>query len=320
VGAWALDRLRCPACMSRLIVYETGGGDPSLHCTGCGRDHLFLLLHPIAALPRLRRQDDRATLSQDIVVFRSDPKSTRRDRRRTVYLAEEREDFLTSLTATAEKGGNASPWLLDRFIAAIPAPSKNAVVLDAHCGEGAVALALASHGPGVIGTDDRLPALERAVAAGRDAASTALFVEASVLEAPFATRSFEGVWCDDLFAALRPDRQDVFFRQVNRILKIGGVLFLTVPRLAPGVMAGRFALSRWGLGRPVVPGEEVTRAPDGGAVYHVGTTRGMLHHRLTRHGFGVLWLRQTEGKLLVLARKDKNQIERTTNDHGDVRA
>ncbi len=314
-----LDLLRCPACMSRL-THEAGSGEPRLHCTGCGRDYAFLERHPGAALPRLRRDDDRATLSQDIVVYRSDPESTRRDRRRTVRLAEEREGFLADLDIALEKGRDASPWLLDRFVSALPLPVEQSLVLEARCGEGAVALALADRGLMVLGVDDRLPPLERAVAAARTRKGSVTFVEAAVLEAPFAARGFDGVWCDGLFAALRPDRQDVFFRQVNRILKTGGVLFLTVPRTAPGVAAGRFAFSRWALGRPVVPGENVTRAPDGAGVYHVGTTRATLHQRLTRHGFRALWLRQTEHDLLVLARKEEDQRERTMDDHGDVRA
>ena len=133
-----------------------------------------------------------------------------------------------------------------------------------------------------------------------------MFVQADMMEMPFATESMEGIWCSDAFAYVRPDRRTVFFRQAHRVLRPGGVLFVSAATMPTAQMACRFLLWRLILRRPVVFGESISRLPraqGGGWRYHAMTTARALRALCRDHGFQVRSLRCEGGLWLLLARK-----------------
>jgi len=379
-GAWALELLRCPFCMSKLAIgtrrldgvmrdsdgapQDQGGvieqgreqGSWVLRCGGCERVYPFHHVPLSRAggdagrsvlIPRLRRGDDLATLEQDIVVNRVDPDSTRLDRRQHVAQAERRERFLQAimgripepyaiLAARDRSNGRdeqtVSPHeaaALDRFLNALPGASRGGgnggtttgadgggwtTVLDLACGEGDGTARLVergySRGLRAIGLDGSLPSLRRAVTSATAANHNqdTLFVDGDMMEMPLASAAFDGVWCHEAFEYVRPDRRTVFFRQVNRVLRPGGVLFLSAETAGLRAIARQYLLWRLLYRKPVIFWEylyPLPRAHGGGWHYHAMTAAHTLRDLCRAHGFTVLSLQQAGSLWLLLARKQE---------------
>jgi len=370
-GAWALELLRCPFCMSELaidtrhldgVTRDRDGmteqrqvqGDQVLRCAGCERVYSF---HHVplnraegnagrsVLIPRLRRGDDLATLEQDIVVNRVDPDSTRLDRRQHVAQAERRERFLQAvmgripepyaLLAARER---SSGWdeqvfsphegaALDRFLNALPANAHSGgqssgttgaagigrtTVLDLACGEGAWTARLVergySRGLRAIGLDSSLASLRRAVVSATAAGQDTLFVDGDMMEMPLASASLDGVWCHEAFEYVRPDRRTVFFRQANRVLRPGGVLFLSAETTGLRAIMRQYVLWRYLYRKPVIFWEYIyplPRAHGGRWHYHAMTARHTLRDLCRAHGFAVLSLQRAGSLWLLLARKQE---------------
>jgi len=330
-----LELVRCPCCMSRLTLSHGasplprvgpgaqsawGGGEGSLHCAGCGRSYpLHTVGDGLLEIPLLMRDDDLATLDQDIVVSRSDPESARLDYRRHIAWAERRERFLAPLVHHATSSPSMIPArqgvsgvpaaeamaLFDRFVRDLPA---DGAVLDLGCGAGAWTARLAGRGPRVVGADTSLTRLEHAAATLAAAGHAALFAAADPMELPFAAASLDGVWCDTAFASVRPDRRTVFFRQANRALRPGGLLYLGAMMAPLGAALRRYLLWRYIYRRPVVLGERIERPPrtrTSGWRYHAATTERGLRALCRDHGFRILALSREGSRLLLLARKER---------------
>jgi len=106
--------------------------------------------------------------------------------------------------------------------------SKTAEILDAGCGAGGLLKRLGSLSPhwSWSGVDFMPQACElaRQRCPGRD------IREASILELPFADRSFDAVTCIDLFCQLaHPVESDRAISEVARVLRPGGLLVLNAP-------------------------------------------------------------------------------------------
>ncbi len=384
-GAWALELLRCPFCMSELLIdarrldgamrnrdgamrnrdgatwdqdgmMEQGreSVDWALQCGGCERVYPFHRVSPVGAerdtprlalVPSLRRGDDLATLEQDIVVNRVDPDSTRLDRRQHIAQAERRERFLRAimgripepyaiLAARDRSGGRegqaVSPHeaaALDRFLDALPGNAGGTggrtatgdadgagrtTVLDLACGEGDWTARLVERGHGrglrVIGLDGSLPGLGQGVARSGTAGQDTLFVDGDMMEMPLASASLDGVWCHEAFEYVRPDRRAVFFRQVNRVLRPGGVLFLSAETAGLRAITRQYLLWRYAYRKPVIFWEYIyplPRAHGGGWHYHAMTAAHTLRDLCRAHGFAVLSLQQAGSLWLLLARKQE---------------
>ncbi len=377
--AWALELLRCPFCMSELVIgarrldgaardsdrgmrdrdgmteQRREQGNQVLRCAGCERVYPFQQVSPAHAesdtgelvlIPRLRRGDDLATLEQDIVVNRVDPDSTRLDRRQHVAQAERRERFLQAimgripepyaiLAARDRSNGRdeqtVSPHeaaALDRFLNALPGNARaggqsggtttgadgggGTTVLDLACGEGdwTARLVERGHGRGLraIGLDGSLPSLRCAVASATAANQDTLFVDGDMMEMPLASASLDGVWCHEAFEYVRPDRRTVFFRQANRVLRPGGVLFLSAETTSMRAIARQYLLWRYLYRKPVIFWEYIyplPRAHGGGWHYHAMTAAHTLRDLCRAHGFAVLSLQQAGSRWLLLARKQE---------------
>ena len=293
--AWVLPLLRCPWCMSNLALDPSG----RLTCGGCAREY-DVHRGGTSDTVLLMRGDGLATLAQDVVVFHEDPDSTRRDRRAQIRNFEERERFLAALTsrASARSTPSATPpsaaalATLERFAALLPA---DAVVLDPACGRCDWSNRLTARGLRVLATDSDPPATGPTVAA----------VQADMMEMPFATGSFDGIWCSEAFDSVRPDRRTVFFRQVHRVLKPGGIIFVSASTAAQIGIVRHYLLWRYLFHRPVVFWEhiEVPRHGRVGPRYQAMASARTLRTLCREHSFRVLSLQRDDSRLLLLARK-----------------
>jgi len=287
----------------------------ALRCAGCRRSYALHRVGPDSLdIPCLMRADALATLDQDLVVARSDPDSARLDYRRHIAWAERRDRFLAPLVhhtsdpylppATAEPTGGE--WeRCDRFAHDLHG---SGTVLDLGCGTGEWTARLARRGLRVVGTDTGLSRLERAATARAGSDQRLLFAQADAMELPLAAASVDGVWCSGAFASVRPDRRTVFFRQVNRALRPGGLLYLGAVTAPAGDTLRRYLLWRYIYRRPVVRGERLGRPPrgrSGGWRYRATITARDLRELCHGHGFRVLALSREGTRLLLLARKER---------------
>lgn len=289
-----------------------------LRCTGC--DHEYPVCGVGAGqtpIPRLKRDDTLATLAHDVVVGSQDPDSMPADRRRYVRRATRRELFLGRLLSRipdpyailakrpvpeAHEPMPGESAAFDRFVRVLPA---GGTVLDLACGRGAWTWRLATRGLRVIGLDSSAPSLTVAARAVQPDSAVA-FVEADMMEMPFAAASLDGVWCSDAFAYVRADRRAIFFRQVHRVLRPDGALYLGAETKPLGKVLRRYLLWRIAFGKPVVFGEYIYRLPPalgGGWEYHAMTSARTLGALCRAHGFRVLSLRHEGARWLLLARK-----------------
>ncbi len=313
-----LEIVRCPYCMSRLTLsFSLPLG--ALHCAGCGRSYpLHSVGHGCLDIPWLMRDDALATLDQDIVVSRGDPDSARLDYRRHIARVERRERFLIPFVYHTADPYVASPVegapgtrehdLFDHFVRGLPS---DGIVLDIGC-DARAATRLTRLGLRVVGLDTNRARLERAMTAAVEApaedGACTLFAGADPMELPFAAASVDGVWCDGAFASVRPDRRTVFFRQVNRVLRPGGLLFLGAGTASPPATLRRYLLQRYVYRWPVVYGDYIERprhGRTGGWRYRAVTSAREARGLCREHGFKVLALRRIEDHVLVLARKER---------------
>ena len=265
-------------------------------------------------IPWLMRDDALATLDQDIVVSRSDPDSTRLDYRRHIAQVERRERFLApfvshtvdqyTIPSVKDPLGTRESDLLNRFARGLPS---GGIALTLGC-DVRVAPRLTRLGLRVVALDTSRARLERAMTAAAEGGARTLFVGADPMEAPFATASVDGVWCDSPFASARPDRRTVFFRQVNRILRPGGLLYLGAVTEPSRATLRRYLLQRYVYRWPVVYGDDIEgprRGGAGGWRYRAVTSARGVHTLCREHGFKILMLRRADGLLLLLARKER---------------
>jgi len=327
-----LEIVCCPYCMSRLTLsFSLPLG--ALHCSGCGHSYpLHSVGHGSLDIPWLMRDDALATLDQDIVVSRSDPDSARLDYRRHIARVERRERFLAPLVyhtadpyvaSTMARDVSVEPTgrvqgrapvlpcgtrerdLFDRFVRGLPS---DRIVLDVGCGMGERSTWLARQGLRVVAVDTSRARLERAATTLAEGGERALFVCADPMELPFAAASVDGVWCDGAFASVRPDRRTVFFRQVNRVLRPGGLLFLGAVTASSRATLRRYLLQRYVYRWPVVYGDYIARprhGRTGGWRYRAVTSAREARGLCREHGFKILALRRVDDYLLLLARKER---------------
>ncbi len=325
-----LEIVRCPCCMSRLTL-PSSPPLGALHCSGCGCSYpLHSVGHGALDIPRLMRDDALATLDQDIVVSRGDPDSTRLDYRRHIERVERRERFLAPFVShtadphvippikgapgrredSSERVGETA--LFERFTRGLPV---GGIVLDIGC-DARMVTRLTRLGLRVIEVDTSRARLERAMTAAPEASAEAsaeggartVFVGADPMELPFAAASVDGVWCDGAFASVRPDRRTVFFRQVNRVLRPGGLLCLGAVTASPRATLRRYLLQRYVYHWPVVYGDYIERprrGRTGGWRYRAVTSARETRSLCREHGFKVVALRRAEEQVLLLARKER---------------
>ncbi len=303
------------------------GGEGALRCDGCGRSYpLHSVGNGSLDIPWLMRDDALATLDQDIVVSRSDPDSTRLDYRRHIEQVERRERFLAPFVShiadryavppvkgapgrredSRESVGETA--LFDHFVRGLPS---DGIALGIGC-DARAATRLMRQGLRVVAVDTSRARLERAMTAAVEApaedGACTLFAGADPMELPFAAASVDGVWCDGAFASVRPDRRTVFFRQVNRVLRPGGLLFLGVGAASSRAALRRYLLQRYVYRWPVVYGDYIERprhGRTGGWRYRAVTSAREARGLCREHGFKILALRRVDDYLLLLARKER---------------
>jgi len=103
---------------------------------------------------------------------------------------------------------------------------ENKKVLELGCGSGFGANILSKYTKNLSAVDRDEKALERAKAANE----TVDFYNADILDGlPFEKNSFDAIIAFQIFEHIHPDNSLQFLKEINRILKTGGHLYLTTP-------------------------------------------------------------------------------------------
>lgn len=115
-------------------------------------------------------------------------------------------------------------------------PLDGQVYLDAGCGTGNLLALLLSSNPGIeaVGADFSTAMLKRAAAKLQNSGRRIRFFELDLnKELPFDNSYFDGATCLNVLYAL--SEPDLFIRELNRVLKPGGVVVISTPLLEPKI-------------------------------------------------------------------------------------
>lgn len=129
--------------------------------------------------------------------------------------------------------------------------------LDVGCGDGVITMQLAEHFAETVGVDFAVGAIRRAVArVGRD--DTTRFLVSDALRLPFRDGMFTFVFDRGCLQMLPRELYDVYFSEMSRVLRQGGVLqiFISKERKDPRALLsrrGHRTLFRWLRGRAFGP-------------------------------------------------------------------
>jgi SAM-dependent methyltransferase len=155
-------------------------------------------------------------------------------------------------------------------------------VLDAPCGGGALAIALASQGFSVTGAD-----LDSEASALLGPSFTPANLDAVL---PWANAHFDAVFCTEGIEHL--ENHFSFLREIRRTLKPGGILVLTTPNITALRSRVRFFGSGF-FGRDSRPLNEAARHP----LHHIGlATFPELRYKLHVSGFQLMKVGHTHVK------------------------
>jgi 2-polyprenyl-3-methyl-5-hydroxy-6-metoxy-1,4-benzoquinol methylase len=155
-------------------------------------------------------------------------------------------------------------------------------ILDAPCGSGALAVALAERGFAAVGAD-----LDTEAAAMLGPAFSQVNLNESL---PWKEQTFDAVFSTEGIEHL--ENHFSFLRGICRILKPGGILLLTTPNITALRSRVRFFGSGF-FGRDSRPLNEAARHP----LHHIGlTTFPELRYKLHMSGFRLTEVRHTHIK------------------------
>jgi 2-polyprenyl-3-methyl-5-hydroxy-6-metoxy-1,4-benzoquinol methylase len=188
-------------------------------------------------------------------------------------------------------------------------------ILDAPCGSGALAAALAERGFATVGAD-----VDTEAAAMLGPAFSQVNLNESL---PWKEQSFDAVFSTEGIEHL--ENHFSFLREICRILKPGGVLLLTTPNITALRSRVRFFGSGF-FGRDSRPLNEAGRHP----LHHIGlATFPELRYKLHTSGFRLMEVRHTHIKPIsylyalyapwmwlytkLAFRKEKDPVQRKRN-------
>lgn len=140
------------------------------------------------------------------------------------------------------------PWALTRH----PMPAGE-LVLDAGCGVSALPIYLAARGATVVAIDHEMRWLDREAIAARFHRVPVVPVEMDMTDLKFPDAHFDRVYCISVLEHIEQAQQPRAVREMARVLKPGGVMYLTVDydererRSEDDVVYDRLALQRWNV-------------------------------------------------------------------------
>ena len=195
----------------------------------------------------------------------------------------------------------------------------DALVLDLACGDGRHTLRLSANIGHVVAldlSDNSLKMAKKKCSGGENI----VFVKASMFDMPFANDTFDGVWFSQAFEYIPPDKRTKFLTCLNRILKPGGLLYLSVetwmlPSLGASLkmLWGDFRLFcywRFIKGKPLLWGEylyylssKATQTRYSGWHYHAHTDKRTLRKLLNACGFTISKMCLYDGYVYVSCHK-----------------
>jgi|GEM_PF-1794344 2-polyprenyl-3-methyl-5-hydroxy-6-metoxy-1,4-benzoquinol methylase len=102
--------------------------------------------------------------------------------------------------------------------------SKAKLILDVGCAEGFATSFLSQLSAYVIGID-----IDESIKIAKDKVKDASFIYASITHLPFRYQAFEVVTCLEILEHLQNQAISEGIKEVNRVLKSGGILIISVP-------------------------------------------------------------------------------------------
>jgi len=203
-----------------------------------------------------------------------------------------------------------------RFLASL---GEKGFILDLACGDGRHTLRLSEAADYVVALDLSPNNLRKAMAKCRKKANVA-FLRGSMFALPFASEVFDGIWFSQGFEYVPPDRRKPLLSALRRILKPGGILYMSVETwMYPDLWASLkelwsdfklFFYWKFIKRKPLLWGEYLYWIAPGvvsekysGWHYHVHTDKWTLLRSLKGSGFSVEKLDLGDGYLYILGRK-----------------
>ncbi len=125
---------------------------------------------------------------------------------------------------------------------------KDKKVIDLRCGSGEKDIILARKGHDITGIDSSVKALEAAKThKAKEGLDNMKFVNASLLDMPFADKSFDSGLMIEVLAQLEPACNERVFQEIKRVLKPEGQLLITVANKFAYVDQGHVQIFTKGL-------------------------------------------------------------------------
>jgi len=228
------------------------------------------VVHPTGDEPRPEQADNRILEPDDI---RREPMAGA-NRRIAAQIAREKEEAGQQLSFVYPSKVWEYPWALTRHDA-----PEGELVLDAGCGVSALPITLAELGATVVAIDNDLRWLTMLQQAASFHRAAVVPVEMDMTSLRFPDATFDRVYCISVLEHIDPEAQPGVAREMNRVLKPGGVLYLTVDydeverRSEDDVVYDRLALQRNAI------------APSGleieGTTLYTSDDWDTLHHRMS---------------------------------------
>lgn len=196
---------------------------------------------------------------------------------------------------------------------------KEGLILDLACGDGRHTLKLSKRANHVIALDLSLNNLKMAKEKCK-ARDNITFIKGSIFDIPFRENIFDGIWFSQAFEYVPPDRRKEFLYSIRRILKPGGILYMSVETWMHPKFWGSlkellrdlklFCYWKFLKKKPLLFGEflyylqaEKIKANYSGWHYHVHTDKWTLCKLLVSSKFIIDKMDLYDGIIYVLCRK-----------------
>lgn len=195
------------------------------------------------------------------------------------------------------------------------------IILDLACGDGRHTLQLSKKANHIMAFDLSLNNLRMAKKKCY-IKKNITFIKGSMFKFPFCRNTFDGIWFSQSFEYVPPDKREALLISLNRILKPGGILYISVETWMQSKLLislkellhdlWLFCYWKFIKKKPLLWGEffyylrvQENEVRYSGWHYHVHTDRWTLLKLLHKSGFKLIKIDLYDGYIYILCKKCK---------------